>query len=43
LVLECFRPQGHNPDKPVVIVQHGMSRNPDSVHKVLQIGVNANS
>ena len=27
LVLECFRPQGHNPDKPVVIVQHGMSRN----------------
>jgi hypothetical protein len=25
LVLECFRPQGHNPDKPVVIVQHGMS------------------
>jgi hypothetical protein len=20
LVLECFRPQGHNPDKPVVIV-----------------------
>jgi hypothetical protein len=27
LVLECFRPQGHDPDKPVVIVQHGMSRN----------------
>src|SRR5215510_13650643 len=27
LVLECFRPQGHNPDKPVVIVQHGASRN----------------
>jgi hypothetical protein len=27
LVLECFRPQAHNPDKPVVIVQHGMSRN----------------
>ena len=27
LVLECFRPRGHNPDKPVVIVQHGMSRN----------------
>ena len=26
LVLECFRPQGHNPDKPVVIVQHGASR-----------------
>jgi hypothetical protein len=22
LVLECFRPQGYNPDKPVVIVQH---------------------
>src|SRR6516225_5144985 len=27
LVLECFRPRGHNPDNPVVIVQHGMSRN----------------
>jgi len=27
LVLECFRPQVHNPDKPVVIVQHGASRN----------------
>ena len=27
LVLECFRPRGHNLDKPVVIVQHGMSRN----------------
>src|SRR3984893_15442596 len=27
LVLECFRPQRHDPDKPVVIVQHGMSRN----------------
>ena len=27
LVLECFRPQSHNPDKPVVIVQHGASRN----------------
>ena len=27
LVLECFRPQGHDPDKPVVIVQHGASRN----------------
>ena len=26
-MLECFRPRGHNPDKPVVIVQHGMSRN----------------
>jgi hypothetical protein len=27
LVLECFRPQQHDPDKPVVIVQHGASRN----------------
>ena len=27
LALECFRPQGHSPDKPVVIVQHGASRN----------------
>jgi pimeloyl-ACP methyl ester carboxylesterase len=27
LVLECFRPQSHDPDKPVVIVQHGASRN----------------
>lgn len=27
LVLECFRPQAHTPDKPVVIVQHGASRN----------------
>jgi hypothetical protein len=27
LVLECFRPQAHNPDKPVIIVQHGASRN----------------
>jgi poly(3-hydroxybutyrate) depolymerase len=27
LVLECFRPQRHDPDKPVVIVQHGQSRN----------------
>ena len=27
LILECFRPQAHNPDKPVVIVQHGASRN----------------
>ena len=26
LVLECFRPHAHNPDKPVVIVQHGMSQ-----------------
>src|SRR5438309_1717124 len=27
LVLECFRPPRHEPDKPVVIVQHGASRN----------------
>ena len=27
LTLECFRPQRHDPDKPVVIVQHGQSRN----------------
>ncbi len=27
LVLECFRPRAHDPDKPVVIVQHGASRN----------------
>jgi len=27
LVLECFRPQNHDPEKPVVIVQHGASRN----------------
>jgi len=27
LALECFRSQAHNPDKPVVIVQHGASRN----------------
>ena len=27
LVLECFRPPRHDPDKPVVIVQHGASRN----------------
>jgi len=27
LVLECFRPPRHSPDKPVVIVQHGASRN----------------
>ena len=31
LVLECFRPHIHNPDKPVVIVQHveraAMARN----------------
>jgi len=27
LVLECFRPQAHTSDKPVMIVQHGASRN----------------
>jgi hypothetical protein len=27
LVLECFRPERHDPNKPVVVVQHGMSRN----------------
>jgi hypothetical protein len=27
LVLECFRPKTHTPDKPIVIVQHGASRN----------------
>ena len=27
LALECFRPKAHDPDKPVVIVQHGASRN----------------
>jgi hypothetical protein len=27
LVLECHRPARHTPDRPVVIVQHGMSRN----------------
>lgn len=27
LVLECYRPETHTPDKPVVIVQHGMNRN----------------
>jgi poly(3-hydroxybutyrate) depolymerase len=27
LVLECHRPATHTPDKPVVIVQHGMNRN----------------
>ena len=29
LVLECHRPATHKPDKPVVIVQHGMNRNGD--------------
>jgi hypothetical protein len=27
LVLECYRPKNHKPDSPVVIVQHGQSRN----------------
>lgn len=27
LVLECFRPPWHEPENPVVIVQHGASRN----------------
>lgn len=27
LVLECHRPATHTPDKPLVIVQHGMNRN----------------
>ena len=27
LVLECFRAPAHDPDKPIVIVQHGASRN----------------
>ena len=27
LVLECHRPANHTPDRPVVIVQHGMNRN----------------
>src|SRR5438067_3124125 len=27
LALECFRPKTQTPDKPVVIVQHGASRN----------------
>jgi hypothetical protein len=27
LLLECHRPATHTPDKPVVIVQHGMRRN----------------
>lgn len=29
LVLECYRPEGHTPDSPVVLVQHGMGRNGD--------------
>jgi hypothetical protein len=27
LVLECHRPAAHTPDRPVVLVQHGMNRN----------------
>jgi poly(3-hydroxybutyrate) depolymerase len=27
LMLECYRPETHTPEKPVVIVQHGMNRN----------------
>src|SRR5918998_1517003 len=27
LALECFRPKTQTPDKPIVIVQHGASRN----------------
>jgi poly(3-hydroxybutyrate) depolymerase len=27
LMLECYRPETHSPEKPVVIVQHGMNRN----------------
>lgn len=29
LVLECYRAAGHTPDRPVVIVMHGMGRNGD--------------
>ena len=29
LVLECYRPASHTPDKPLVLVQHGMGRNGD--------------
>lgn len=29
LTLECHRPATHTPDKPLVIVQHGMNRNPN--------------
>jgi poly(3-hydroxybutyrate) depolymerase len=29
LTLECHRPATHTPDKPLVIVQHGMNRNGD--------------
>ena len=29
VTLECYRPEGHQPGNPVVIVQHGMGRNGD--------------
>jgi hypothetical protein len=29
LTLHCYRPAGHEPDSPVVLVQHGMMRNGD--------------
>ena len=29
VVLECYRPASHAPDRPVVVVQHGMNRNGD--------------
>jgi pimeloyl-ACP methyl ester carboxylesterase len=29
LTLHCYRPAGHKPDNPVVLVQHGMMRNGD--------------
>ena len=29
LMLECYRAPGHTPDRPVVLVQHGMGRNGD--------------
>ena len=29
VVLECYRPASHAPDRPVVLVQHGMNRNGD--------------
>ncbi len=33
LMLECYRPETHTPEKPVVIVQHGMNRNGDDYCK----------
>jgi len=29
IVLNTYRPQGHTPERPVIIVQHGMNRNGD--------------